>query len=158
MPERIIKRLVVKLYPYDYGWDVEKRLKDRFPHLKISPKNITFDEHLKNTSLIICGWNSTTFLEGMVSNIPTLAFWNKKYFPLRISAQKEYKLLNKVNIFHNSPIDAAKHLIIIEDKIDLWWNKKDVVHAKNKFLLQYALITDIPKILTKFISSHINKC
>jgi putative transferase (TIGR04331 family) len=157
LPERIIKRLVVKLYPYDYGWDVAKRLKDRFPHLKISPKNITFDEHLKNTSLIICGWNSTTFLEGMVSNIPTLAFWNKKYFPLRISAQKEYKLLNKVNIFHNSPIDAAKHLIIIEDKIDLWWKKIDVVNAKNKFLLQYAMINDIPKMLTKFISSHINK-
>ena len=88
--------------------------------------------------MAISGWNSTTFLETLASNIPTIIFWDEKYFELRPSAIKDFDVLKKANIYFNNPINAANHINLIWDDIDFWWNNIETQNARNFFLNKYA--------------------
>ena len=70
----------------------------------------SFDKAFVSSDLVIAGWNTTTYLESMSSGIPTVIFWNPKYFELREETSVLFKDLKKVGIYHTSPAEAAKHV------------------------------------------------
>ena len=112
--------------------DQIQRLKDNldFSTFEIIKENIKYKDIFKNCRLTISGWNSTTFLETMSSNIPTVILWDEKYFELRETAKNDFELLKKAKIFFDNPHEASKHINNIWDNIDLWWYDNKIVKVK----------------------------
>ncbi len=131
--EKIRKSLIVRLAPNDYGWNIKSRLKDLDPSLRFNNANDSFMTNLKESKIIICTYNSTTFLEAFKNNIPTIIFWDLKYYELRDDVFENFSCLKKVGIFHTDPKSAAFFLIENWDNIDNWWYSESTQKVVNNF-------------------------
>ena len=138
LPDQITSNVTIRLYPHDYEWAQFQRWKDRFPDSKIDKCEEEFNNVIANTDLMISGWNTTAYLESMLSNVPTIIFWEPGYFEIRNDAKEIFKKLKKVGILHDDPISAVNHVKNIWGDIDSWWNKPDVISARNEFINKYA--------------------
>ena len=157
LPKNISNNVTVRLYPHDYEWSQFSRWRDRFPNSKIDECKVDFNKVLANTKLFISGWNSTTYLQSMMSNIPTVIFWDSKYFELRDSSTELFDQLRKVGIFHDNPTSAVRHVDYIYNDIDAWWNRSDVVLARNEFTNKYARSNNIVKKLNRVLRDISNE-
>ena len=71
-------------------------------------------------------------------NIPTIIFWDTKYWEITKSAEKYFDQLKKVGIFHDNPESAARHINKIWNNVDLWWDSKEVKVAVETFKNYYS--------------------
>ena len=139
----IRNKVYFRLYPHDYHWNQKKRLEDNISNPNIFDKNLNYFDTFLDCKLAISGWNSTTFLETLASNIPTIIFWDEKYFELRTSAIDDFEVLKKANIYFDNPTNAANHINSIWDDIDFWWNDIETQNARKFFLNKYAKLANI---------------
>ena len=79
----------------------------------------------------------------MALNIPTVIFWTPEYFEIREEARELFDKLKEVGIYHDSPFSASTHIKKIWDEVDLWWNRADVVSARNDFTEKYASSSNV---------------
>jgi len=146
----ITNNTVIRLYPHDYQWFQSERLLDKFPNVAIDYCDLSLESRLIKTKLFVGGWNSTAYLEAMGSNIPTIIFWDNRYFEIRKEVVEMFEALKKVQIFHDSPVSAAKHVESIWGNVDEWWYRDDVQKTKNDFVNCFAnaskTIDDLEKI------------
>jgi putative transferase (TIGR04331 family) len=143
LPSRISKNVTVRLYPNDYEWSQYNRWKDAFPESNVDDGKSNYNKLLERSSLIVSGWNSTTYLESMASDIPTIIFWTPEYFELRKDAMEDFNKLKEVGIYHDSPFSASAHIEKIWDEIDLWWKGANVISVKNNFIGKYAYPSNV---------------
>ena len=54
------------------------RMEEKFPNSKFD-KCEKFNNAIMNTNLLISGWNTTAYLETMMSNIPTLILGTQNF-------------------------------------------------------------------------------
>ena len=159
LPSAVSKSLMIRLYPYDYGWSQGERWKEAFPNSVID-NNKDFNKSIQAVNLVIVGWNSTTYLEVMALDIPIVLFWNPSLFELNKDAAMLFEELKKVGIFHESPTSAAIHVAKIWDDIDSWWSNPEVVKAKNNFVNTYVkpvnLVNNLNTELRKLSLKKIN--
>lgn len=134
LSENVRKKLTVRFYPQDYGWCQEERWKERFPTLDYMEKSSDLEKVLHRFRIYISTYNATTYLESFYKNIPTIIYWDPKYWEIRAEAKPYFKLLEKAGIFHSNPRDASKFLVEHWDRIHLWWNQEDVQNARIDFL------------------------
>ena len=134
---KLRNKLIIKSYSKDYGWDIENKIKLNFPDIKIS-SSYRISKLSKRSRIIISSFNSTTFLETIHKNIPTVFFWDPKHHELSDFAKIDYEKLFKVGVFHKNPVSAANHINNVWDDVDLWWNSKDVRYAINDFFFKYC--------------------
>ena len=144
LPNSIAKDTVVRLYPHDYLWSQKERWANSFPESVIDNCNEDFNTALSNSRIVISGWNTTTYLESLAANIPTVIFWDSKYFELKDEAKEYFEQLEKVKIFHKNPHSAANHVQNIWENIDEWWNKPEVVEARDNFKRKYVFSDNRP--------------
>ena len=105
----IRKKIDIKPYFINYGWDLEKRLKsidDKFSFLK--EKNIK--NLYRKYDLIISSTPTTTFLESIYLNIPSITLFDNKIWQLNSKAQNLFKKLKKHNIYFSDPSFAANYI------------------------------------------------
>lgn len=134
----IQKKLFIKLYSHDCNWNQHSRWLDIFPNLNYIFSSKDFLKTLKKTKIYVATYNATTFLESLSQNIPTVIFWNPKYWELDIDAEPYFKKFIEVGVFHTNPQSAALHINKIWEKVDEWWNSKPVVEAVELFKLNYC--------------------
>ncbi|OGT44925.1 MAG: hypothetical protein A3E82_00635 [Gammaproteobacteria bacterium RIFCSPHIGHO2_12_FULL_38_11] len=97
----------------------------------------TFFERLQDTKILIVDNLNTTFLYGLALNIPTILFWDKKFWPIRNNAKPHFKLLHEAKIYHATPESAAEFLNEMADNPTAWWNSKPVQEARTIFCDTY---------------------
>jgi putative transferase (TIGR04331 family) len=145
-------KLIVKTYNKDYGWGIENRLKSSFPKLNIS-SNIRLKDISKKSRIIVSTFNSTTLLETISSDIPTIFFWNPSLHELSNFSEAHYEILFQVKVFHKNPISAANHIRNIWKDVDLWWCSNEVRNA----ILEFSTIYCSPSTFKKNIFKDVNK-
>lgn len=84
--------------------------------------------------LVICDYLSTSYVESMLSNTPTIFFLYQDSYLLNEDEFDFYDTLISVGICHKNPITAAKFVDDIKDEPEKWWCQQSVQDAKNKFL------------------------
>ena len=147
----VLSNVQVKPYLNDYKWDLERTIKKELPNVNIIDKNINYKKILSMSKLIICGWNSTTFLESMLNDIPTVVFWSKNYLEMRKETFGHYNNLQRVGIFHDNYLSAANHINKIHNNVDLWWNSKELIKAKKDFIEEHIARKNFPKTVCLFL-------
>ena len=138
LKEHIKKDLVMRLYPYDYGWSVEDRILETFPNINIDKGERDFSTALNTARLVVSGWNTTTYLESLAMNKPTVIFWDPVYFELNDQAKEYFKRLERVGIFHKNVSSAINHIEEIWEDVDAWWQDGEVKAVKKDFVNNYV--------------------
>ena len=79
--------------------------------------------------------------------------YDKKYCSLRKSAIKDFEMLKKVRIVHNSPQEAAQFVNENYNHLEKWWNSKLLQKIRNEFCYKFARRSNSPlKDLKKILS------
>jgi len=142
LSEEVMARLRVRPHREDFGWDIKERLKDSFPELRIENWDIPFSESLNDCSLYICDHplQSTTFIESLVSNKPTVLFYNPAFAAnaVRPEAADLFGKLEKSAILFGDPVSAARHLNAVYASIGNWWNEPERQKVVKRFLGVYG--------------------
>ena len=127
-----------RIYNDDNQEDIRKHLEILFPTLTYENWNRSFRDSLYSCRLYVCDHSSTTFLEALASNIPTVLFWDPHLFEIRPEAQPFFESLRRVGILHDSPESAADWIKKIYEDIEDWWGQKETQNAVNDFCYHYA--------------------
>lgn len=146
----------IRCYPHDYGWDQAGRFLSRFPEAMIDDGKRNFNELIAEANLVVVGWNATTYLESMASGVPTVIFWDSRYFEINEQAKDVFEQLKRVGIFHVTPVSAAKHVNTIWHNVDKWWQSVEVRKAREVFLNLYAANVDLAKTIANLLGVLVN--
>lgn len=138
LPKKIFNFTFYRPSISDYENYQQRQLQDSIPDLKFNNPNLNIEKELKKCRVCIATYNSTTFLETLFYNIPTIIFWNPKFWEIRKDAIPFFDLLQKVGIFHKNPKSAALKLTQIWENVDLWWQSKQVQKVKEKFCEKFS--------------------
>ena len=132
------ENIFIRDYRIKLGWDQLSKIKSHFNWLKIATNSIGFSESLNSYSIFIGTHNTTTFLESLSINMPTIIFWDSNDWEIRDEAKFYYDQLVEAKILFYDPKSAALHLNNIYDNIPKWWNNKNVQNAKDNYLSKFA--------------------
>ncbi len=136
------KLLLVRLFMHDYQLSQKDRWKSKFPDIECSQASEPRIDQLNKSSLCICTYNATTYLETFVANFPTVLFWNPEHWKTRASATPYFDKLRKVGILHDTPEQAADKVNEISGNPISWWKQPDIQEAKDQFCFQFARTSD----------------
>lgn len=104
-----------------------------------------FSSILDSARIFIHDKDSTTFLETMSYNIPTLLILKKGYLnKLTNNARKHYQKLEKNRIIFTNIFSASTFLNQKYIEIDKWWNKKQTQEARLNFCKSFSKTTTNP--------------
>ena len=132
------KLLFLRLHPADRGWGSIERWKEFDPNISVYRGRESVFRQINRSRLLVVSYNSTTHLETLAANFPTLFFWKPNLTELRPSAQKYHDLMHEVGVFHKSPESAAEKVNqIYQDPLG-WWLSPEIQKAREIFCLQYA--------------------
>jgi len=121
LPDRLRALIYVRFHAEDLGWDFVPRWKEWNPSAVVENWRVPFMESLCRRRIYICDHLSTTFIEALAADKPTLLFWNRKNTVLREDAKSYYEMLQAVGILFEDPESAARTLTRIYDDVDSWW-------------------------------------
>lgn len=163
LPDKIRKKLLVRLYSSiaDYGWAELDRWREKFPDVELDYGKTPIMKLIKKSRLYISTYNATTFLESLALNVPTVIFWNPKYFELRESAVPYFNRMKEVGIFHETPESAAIHVAKVWENVAEWWHSKEVQDIRQDFCERYSRVSVhtlemLKKTLQRIISNGTN--
>ena len=132
---------------YDFFGNLEKNYKTD------NESNIT--KLYKKSKLVVHTLNSTSLIETLSLNLPTIVIFDKIKNPFTKEGKKIFNLLEKNNIFFSDPLKASKFVNKIWDnKVSLWWGQKKTQSAIKKFNSTFSkkrkdMISDLKDILIK---------
>ncbi len=121
-------------------------------NFKVDNKTNIFSLY-NNSKIIVHSMNSTSLLETMYLNIPSIIILNKKQ--LSNISKDIFSDLKKNNIFFDDPKHASKFIEKIWERgIHSWWNSNDVQKTVKKFNSNFSkkrinVLSDLQKILVK---------
>ncbi len=142
LSESIAGQLRVRPHREDLGWGIQDRIKDLFPRIKIEDWDISFSDSLKKCSVYVSDHplSSTTFIEALSNNKPTIIFYNP-YFAANAVRAEAAELFNQLKsnlIIFDDPITAANQLNSVYGSIESWWNEPKRQEAVRNFLDRFG--------------------
>ena len=136
--DRLRRTILFRPHPVDYGWAVSERISDRFSDIRWDNGQPIY-QRLKRSRMVVIDHLSTTLLETLVANIPTVLFWNPQRWEVRDEAEPYFESLRKVGILWNSPEEAAAKVADVYDEPWAWWGNEEVQEVRRRFADRYAL-------------------
>jgi putative transferase (TIGR04331 family) len=125
-------------YPQDFGHHAWKRLEARYSELA-RDRHSTFHEALETARVVIIDNCSTTSLEALAANVPTILFWDPARWEIREDAEPLFDALAEAGVFWRTPEDAAQHLTAIWERPLDWWRADRVQRARAAFVDRFAI-------------------
>ena len=144
LPESLSQQVLVRLFINDYGWCQRDRWMEHFPDIKLETGQEPIHNLVNKSRLFISTYNATTFLESLSWNMPTIMFWNPNHWELKDDSLPYFELLKSVNILHETPESAAKHMTEIWDDVPAWWYSVNVQNIRDQFCDRYSRILEKP--------------
>jgi putative transferase (TIGR04331 family) len=136
-------KLLIRLTPRESGWYQESRWKDQLPEVAVDRGQQSMRRLMLASRLLVYTYNSTGFLEAFVSGIPCIMFWDPDVSRLRPAATPYFNDLKAVGILHESPQEAAAHVLAVWDNVAGWWGSPPVQAALRRFCSMYCLDPDV---------------
>ena len=119
--------------PYNNkGWDIKERYINEFGKEKILNKDLI--SVIKESKLVICTYPETTFLESMISGVPTILLYLQKYWEFDKNFSSLVHNLKKNKIIFSDANLALNHIKKIKGKEEEWWQSEKVSRVRNQFL------------------------
>ena len=144
MPHEIVSEMLVRLHYHDFGWNIKSRLLRVAPKLKFDNWETNFIRRLHESKLCIFDYISTTFLEALSSNIPTVLFLDESIYPIDDEFFPFFQKFKNVHIFHDNPESAALWVQKVKDDPYEWWLSESCQEVVKSFCNDYAYSSKSP--------------
>ena len=137
-------KLKCRPYHYDYGWGDLYYFKDKCGAFPIDTELKPLRQGISAAKVVVFTYESTSMMESMAMNIPTVCYWNPEKWAWRSEAQGLLKQLKDAGIYHESGPSAAVHLNALMQSGELmkWWCSEKVQAARLAYCAQYAATDD----------------
>ncbi len=128
-------QVAIRTRPKDLGWDVAELVGQlNTPEITLEYQSGAFTDRLSMCQLHICDNCSTTIVESLWANHPSLFIITDDYFQINDSARDDYNILAQVGIFHESMEALLSHFSTIQADIESWWRDVKTQKAIGLFL------------------------
>lgn len=126
IPVSLAEKFIVRSHYNDFGWRIRDRIKLVKPQVQFDDWSITYNKRLdqRNFKLYVFDYLSTTFLESMARNLPSILYLDSKNYPILEKFNSYFEALKEVNIFHDSPESAANWIEKIYNSSDWFYEEK----------------------------------
>ena len=150
--KKLKKNSKIRLRDIDLGWAEHPRFKKRFPDIEIDYGISNIFKLMKNSKIVVSTSLSTSYLETLSMNIPTIIVTNFELEPIRSECKKYLELLIDSKILHLNPNTAIAHLNSIYDNVENWWFDQTLQNNIKIFCekygkLNYKINKNLKKIL-----------
>lgn len=139
LPDRISERMIARPYMFDYGWHVKESMKNANGNIEVNNEG-SYYEALFNAKLVVASYWSTTAVEALCFNIPTIV--RRVDQCLEVFARSDYDEMVEAGIIVKSFDDLLKSLMLIAEDVDKWWNDKKRRLVVEKIRKKYAFMPD----------------
>tara|TARA_B110000503_G_scaffold137619_1_gene222167 strand:- start:944 stop:2740 length:1797 start_codon:yes stop_codon:yes gene_type:complete len=120
-------------------WNAHTFLKKKFNNIKVTlGQEESYSDAINNSRLVICTYLSTSFLECMFSNVPSILILRSDKNVFNLTTQKILYNLKNNNIYFDNYLNAAKFINNNWDNIDNWWKSKDIQNARKDFVKNFC--------------------
>jgi putative transferase (TIGR04331 family) len=137
-PDDYSNQLYLRLYPKDFGWDLEGFLENKLQAFNLD-ENKDFYKSLQESKLFICDHPSTTFLEALYLNKPTILFWNDKNHKINKESMPLFDKLKEVGVLHFKAEDALVRIKdLLSNDINSWWFSSKVQNIRIEFCERFC--------------------
>ena len=133
------ERLKIRLASDNFDWNLKERLLDSGYENLFDNSKQKFIPRLNGCSLSVSTSNTTTFLETLSLNFPTIVFFNPIWYEIREDAKELVESLKRVGILHETPDSAAIFLNELGGDIANWWSGEELQKVREEFCSTYAL-------------------
>ena len=143
IPQNLKHKISYRSYPTDYQisglrFNKEELLADYLNGIKFVSsfkfKGETCKEQMLSSNLVIVDFLSTSYLEALHMNIPTIAFWDPETMSLKDEYNDFFDDLVNAKILHTTSKSAADHLLKVYENPNEWWNDKHTQDLKDAWL------------------------
>jgi putative transferase (TIGR04331 family) len=130
-----------KLFPLAHTFDDSRGIKKAFPQIPICPTSEkSFLDIMDETRLLVNeSLNSSTLIQALSMDVPTIAYYDPKQATLTSEFSKMAEVLIDAGILHTSPQSAANHANAVWDDVDSWWTSEQCIQAKEAYCRGWAL-------------------
>lgn len=125
--------------PGDAGWSEMAQLRRRLPELPMDDFSASFPERLRKARVAVVDNLSTTFVQSMGSDVPTILVWDPDIWAVNEEAGRHFSALEKAGVYHRSPKAAASALARVWADPQGWWQSPDVAGPVKSFLNRYVM-------------------
>jgi len=132
------KHLSLRLYQGSDHWGFRKKIQDSGYEDLIADRSLTFWEQMTHSRIVVLTYNSTTLLEALTLNFPTLMFWNSDWWELNKKARPWFEKFASVGVFQASPQLAAAKLNEVYDDVERWWGGDEIQSLRMEFCQQFC--------------------
>jgi putative transferase (TIGR04331 family) len=138
LDDEILSRIRHRPHFEDNGWNLKKNIQKNYLNLEIEDWKRSFKKSLLGCRLYVCDHLSTTFLEALSVNKPTILFWDNDINQIRDSSIYDYEELSRVGVLIHSPEKAALQISNIAHDIEVWWNESERQRVVKNFCNKFA--------------------
>lgn len=89
---------------------------------------------MQQSRLVVVNYLSTSYLESIIADIPTILLWNKKTNLFTEEHMGAFDTLIEAGICHTTPESAADFVNEIKDNPERWWQSAKVRNGREAFL------------------------
>lgn len=137
LPQDLLPQIVLRAHRED-EWGLVAILKQHIADLKLDTWANPFMKSLYKCRIYVCDHLSTTYLEALGSNKPTILFWASDAYSLNPEAIPFFDSLREVGILFDSPEAAASTVVAIYDDVETWWNAPERKRVVQLFCETFA--------------------
>lgn len=137
--------LRVRCYPVDPWWERKESLMRKFPWMQFD-ENPDYYTSMSTARLVVTHIISTTCMESINCNIPTIIFCSEDFFIPDENAVEILNELRRVKVLFDNPRDAASFINNQLESIDRWWNEPVRKAVVSRFRKMYASRGSFPKL------------
>jgi putative transferase (TIGR04331 family) len=125
--------IIFRLHPSQAkGFDLKDYLSKSFPVIRFDDEP-SMAKSMRKSTLIISTQNSTSFLQSLLLNKPSLGIWDESLINFSDIASSKFALLKTHKIYHSNTQDLLSHLVTIYPNLNKWWFNKDLQQNLNSF-------------------------
>jgi len=163
LKKNILKKIWIKEYPqnvknnYCYNPIDKKINKSNIIYAnKIKDSNITLDKYINSANLLVTNYLSTSYIQALISNKPTIIFFNSKSYFLEKKYKNFYKDLIKSKIMYSNPKEAANFINNNFNNLHDWWLDPLTQKCRNRFIQNNIKdANNMYDVITKFLSASL---
>lgn len=138
LPEHFRKLVRVRFHIEDLGWDIAARWRVWNPDATLDSWDVPFDESLRKRRFYVCDHLSTTFIQALVADKPTILFWDPAINVLRDEAKPYYEALHRAGILYYDPESASRAMTAAYAEAQVWWAEPGRRVARANFCNRFA--------------------
>jgi len=138
--EETLKKLYVRPYPswktrdwliWDQSFAMAAYLKKvkAYDEVSISGRLL-----MQQSRLVVVNYLSTSYLESIIADIPTVFIWNKDTNLFTEKHMGVFNALIETGVCQTNPEDAADFINRIKDRPEEWWHSKAVQKSRKVFM------------------------